>query len=522
MAEPSPFSRPPFRKDRPKANKARTAAIVAGGTGLAYGGLKLGQAADQVRRTAAVAEETARHTAAITGAIRSPLKALRKKVFKMSSKSVRTDSHTFAEKPKRENAAAVMGVSSALTGGLLGGLPAALSRASKLRGVLKGAGKGAALGGLLGTGSALIGSKVLGEPKKDDGAAYAKRGAVGGLIGGAVLGGAGVLALRKVRTNLPLVGSPVRELLKSSKTFRPARWVRKANLPAAVGIGAGIGGATGAFQGADEGSGVDTLRAVKRPKQFSARGLLVRFEARLTGKLPADRYRKKIEDDDLQRRDANLGRGAVAGALAGLVLKSARFSPLKRAGLGALAGAGGVAAVRAATSRSKDYYGERTRGAKAAEKIPALAGLGAAGVLAAKRLRLFSTRNLRRSGIIRFDTMPGQRAAETKTRYAKYGARTGRLVGDATSALRGVTPTDRAGNPQTREWDKPWFHKAVGGGIVAAGSGVGIGALLKNKKVMAGAAAGVAGLARNQNLRKRAASGIEAVAGRIAKVIRPK
>lgn len=533
MPTPPDFQRPPFRKDRPKSNRLRTAAIVAGGTGLAYGGLKLGQAAEQVRHTAQIAAGAADNTRAITGAIRSPLRTLRKAVrLSVPAASLRKDVIHFREQPRKENPAAVMGISSALTGGLLGGIPVAIRRGGTLRSVVKAAGTGAALGGALGTGSALIGTKVLGAPKQGDGAAYAKRGAVGGALGGAALGGAAVLALRKVP------GAPVRALVKASKTFHPAQWIRKAPLPAAVGIGAAGAGAAGAFQGADEGSGVDTLRAIKKPRQFSAeaeahgtRGgrrtgesiRTLRFDAPLTGKLAADRYRKRIQDDDLDRRDANTARSAVAGSVAGLLAKSSKLSRLKRAGLGALAGAGGVAAVRAATDGTKDYYGERSRGAKGAEKLPAVAGLGAAAVLAGKRLRVFRTRDLRKdiqfggrqqlrdetnryvdplkvasgeASAVGYDHMPVQHAQVVRAAINKgqsihrTGTRVGALLKDAVGAASGQPKVDARGRTQKREWEKSWFKNAVGT-AATAGALLGHASLMKKNPAYRKRVAGV-------------------------------
>ena len=90
-----------------------------------------------------------------------------------------------------------------------------------MRSFLKAAGTGAGIGGALGTTAAIIGSRVMGAPKRDEGAAYAKRGAVGGAIGGALAGGLGVLALRKAG------GAPTRALVKASKVFHPARWISR-------------------------------------------------------------------------------------------------------------------------------------------------------------------------------------------------------------------------------------------------------------------------------------------------------
>jgi len=107
-----------------------------------------------------------------------------------------------------------------------------------------------------------------------------------------------------------------------------------------------------------------------------------------TGKVAKDRYIKKIRDEDLDRRDANVLRAGAAGAVAGAVVPH-RIRIGKRALIGAGLSAAGVVGVRAVTSRGRDPYGERSRGAKRAEGLPTAAATGAAAVLAAKRMRLF-------------------------------------------------------------------------------------------------------------------------------------
>ena len=106
----------------------------------------------------------------------------------------------------------------------------------------------------------------------------------------------------------------------------------------------------------------------------------------LTGRIARDRWVKKLRDEDLDRRDAKLGRAGAAGAIAGALFPSRKLGLYKRMGIGAVAGTAGVLGVRQATKNSRDAYGERSRGAKRAESVPAAAGLTAAGLLAAKRL----------------------------------------------------------------------------------------------------------------------------------------
>jgi hypothetical protein len=110
-----------------------------------------------------------------------------------------------------------------------------------------------------------------------------------------------------------------------------------------------------------------------------------------TGKVAKDRFIKKIRDEDLDRRDANLLRAGGAGALAGLLARGP-ISAGKRALIGAGAGGLGVLGIRALTNNDRDIYGERNRGSKRAELIPALGGLGAAAWLAGKRFKALAAK----------------------------------------------------------------------------------------------------------------------------------
>jgi hypothetical protein len=109
----------------------------------------------------------------------------------------------------------------------------------------------------------------------------------------------------------------------------------------------------------------------------------------LTGRVARDRFVKKLRDEDLDRRDANILRAGGAGALAGLLARG-RIGASKRALIGAGAGGLGVIGIRALTNNDRDIYGERDRGSKRAEILPAVGGLGAAAWLAGKRLKAFA------------------------------------------------------------------------------------------------------------------------------------
>ena len=109
----------------------------------------------------------------------------------------------------------------------------------------------------------------------------------------------------------------------------------------------------------------------------------------LTGRVARDRFVKKLRDEDLDRRDANILRAGGAGALAGLMARG-RIGASKRALIGAGAGGLGVIGIRALTNNDRDIYGERDRGSKRAELLPAVGGLGAAAWFAGKRLKAFA------------------------------------------------------------------------------------------------------------------------------------
>ena len=68
----------------------------------------------------------------------------------------------------------------------------------------------------------------------------------------------------------------------------------------------------------------------------------------LTGRLGRDRWVKKLRDEDLDRRDSNILKAALAGGVAGSLVRRGKFSRLAKAGMGAGAGA----ASRGSASRS--------------------------------------------------------------------------------------------------------------------------------------------------------------------------
>ena len=247
---------------------------------------------------------------------------------------------------------------------------------------------GALSAGIVGGGS-LIGSKIIGAPKEGENSPFLKRAALGGAIAGTGMGIAGAVLAKKN----PFVKGAIASL---AKEWRPAAAMQKAGVIKASAIGALAGGGYGAMTGSDEGSQVDTIQSLRKDRQKTARrfarvGTLTQFASQLvssengiplTGKLAKDRFIKKLRDEDLNKRDANILRTGAMGAIAGSLL-GGKAGLAKRALLGAGAGALGVIGARAITSQTRDVYGERSRGGKQAEKflpIGAAATLAAAGI----------------------------------------------------------------------------------------------------------------------------------------------
>ena len=132
------------------------------------------------------------------------------------------------------------------------------------------------------------------------------------------------------------------------------------------------------------------------PRQFPGEGEHLESETGgipLNGRVAHDRFIKQIHEGDLDRRDRNATHAAIAGGAAGFLSSTGAgktiSSKINRGALGAVAGAGGVLAIRAATNRHRDIYGDRPRWAKTAEAIPTVAGAGAVAALLAKRAKMF-------------------------------------------------------------------------------------------------------------------------------------
>jgi hypothetical protein len=166
-----------------------------------------------------------------------------------------------------------------------------------------------------------------------------------------------------------------------------------------------------------------------------------------TGKVARDRFIKKLRDEDLDRRDANILRAGGAGALAGLLFRGG-LSRGKRALIGAGIGAAGVVGTRMATERTRDIYGERSRGAKRAESLPLVAGLGAAGYLASRRIRGLAAKLRGVKGLKEFDAYKlyyfRGRNTGIAARSAKEAREKKRRGGDEIVAVRTPNATEKS------------------------------------------------------------------------------
>ena len=419
-----------------------------------------------------------------------------------------------------------MAISSAITGAAGGGIVASLYRPNEGRAFRNGgpAPKAAPLrkqfnrigkaslkaGALLGTAglaSSLVGSAILGKPKASDKASATKSGA----LGGAIVGGLGGAAIGAAAGG----SKKVQALIRRNRQWLPIAAIGKGGGARRALIGGTVGALVGGVQMADEGQQADTIRNLKKPVRMSSRVRQIRFaEAPLSGKLAADRYRKKIQDEDLDRRDANIMRTAVSGAALGGLMKGRRG-----AAAGAGAGALLVPLIRTRTEAGKDMYGERTREGKRAEGIPWKAAALGAGALAAhngiNRVRGVANRfnvgakNAKKAakiaGLVGAGLIGANLLMKSKLKTIQFrdeeemetdreflgnpegskewrkgrifankavvaGKRGTRLAKDVVRAVKGEKNVDSRGRERQREWDKPWVRNAILAGIIGTGA----------------------------------------------------
>lgn len=169
-------------------------------------------------------------------------------------------------KKKHANVYPEMALAGALSGGTLGALGSFLAGSN-----LKKIGASAALAGVLGaTGipaTAAIGNQIMGQPGEDEGAAYMKRGGVGGaILGGGVGGLGGALSgpLEELGKKIPTVAKIGNELPLDNILVKKMRGMGNSpkNVLLKALMGGGIGALTMANFGQDEGQQLDTLRSM--------------------------------------------------------------------------------------------------------------------------------------------------------------------------------------------------------------------------------------------------------------------
>lgn len=241
----------------------------------------------------------------------------------------------------------------------------------------------------------------------------------------------------------------------------------------------------------------------------------------LSGQIRRDMYVKRLRDEDIKRGTKNAGLAGIGGAAAGTGLAFHlrkgfvnKRHLLKGAGLGAAVGLAGFGLIRRATKDSRDMYGERQRWAKAAERVPLLAGLGLTGGLALvnrKRIAAHFARRLAAAGAVKY--FAGGKDREVRKHglnpyigAALSGGASGALVGGVIPAFRrgmGIVPVLKGaaglgaasagivgggawlgskmiGKP--RDDERSAFTKRAGIGGALAGAGLGVGGALVLKK----------------------------------------
>ena len=335
--------------------------------------------------------------------------------------SARLRAIKFFEKRDREkrgmNPYVGAGLSGFGSGAALGSL-ALLRRGATFRGAAKTAGKlGLASAGIVG-GGALLGSKIVGDPRKEESAPFMKRAAIGGTLVGAVAGLGGALLLRRTSGGARAL---VAASKKSEPFSRPAMLLRKAPLAGAAGIGAVGGALYGGGMGLDEGQQVDSIRNLRKDmKNFSTGSKLREFSTKL----------RFFGRGDQARWDARRGGG----------VGSNEDSQFANVGWG--------------WATDRPMYIPKRNSQGRVEKDP-------------------DTGDTIR---VKWDPSSGQlwnSVAREAGRQRVNVQRGGRLSRDLVDELRGAPrQRDASGRIKKREWEKSWFHnKATEIGMTAAGLG---------------------------------------------------
>ena len=276
---------------------------------------------------------------------------------------------------------------------------------------------------------------------------------------------------------------------------RPADFLLRRGPISRTIIGAGLGGIAGGAHLADEGMQVDAINSAgkKKTTRLSSKMKTIRFSSKLP--VAADRYRKKIAQEEDARNERNMFRSSIVGGAFGHMFRNK--IPLSHSGAilaGMGAGAITQAGVRAITRNQRDQYGDKPLEVKKAETLPWKVGaLAAAGVVAHRGYRKLNSFS-RRGRIIEFapqddiaaylgrsvvekanrDAEKGlidkeaKRALRDATKYRRNYDRASSLIKDAKLKFKGEKKLDERGRERKNEWDKSWVRNA--------GIGVGVGA----------------------------------------------
>lgn len=211
-------------------------------------------------------------------------------------------------------------------------------------------------------------------------------------------------------------------------------------------------------------------------------------EIQFASKLPvaADRYRKKIAQEEDARNEQNMMRSSIVGGAMGHLFR--HKIPLSHSGAilaGIGAGALTQAGVRMANKKRKDQYGDLPLSVKKAETLPwKLGGLAAAGIIGYRGYRRInmsargrtinfsrSEQAMARATLAYEDRIrQQQRDAASAHRYGedlwRKAGRTKRIIRDVTKKVKGEKLVDSRGREYTPEWQKPWAKTAMGVGAL--------------------------------------------------------
>jgi hypothetical protein len=175
--------------------------------------------------------------------------------------------------PEERKRLTTLALGGGLSGAIMGGATSLLGGAGKWGKVAQAAGLGAAGGAGLASGSGYVGGKVL-DANPNDPTNNTKRGAIGGLLAGAV-GGLGLGALMKIPS---VKGKIVTMLSEAGNPGILGKAIDKMPLKK-VALGTGLVGAgAGAMSGYDEGMQADFISNIeKQAKEKKRRQMMMEY-----------------------------------------------------------------------------------------------------------------------------------------------------------------------------------------------------------------------------------------------------